>query len=187
MAITSLSDAKYLADPELIGNKGVGIKFMAKLGIPTPPGFILTTNVWREYNEKGSLSDSLKKLLRKSIEHLEASLHQSFTSQNFHKPLIFSVRSSSKYSMPGMMDTILNVGINPEKLDKFGNSELDQIFAYDTYRRFIKMFASSVYSIHPGEFDILDEVVSKSGKFNLQQNKLLVSQYHSQIRQKNSV
>ncbi|HLD03961.1 MAG TPA: PEP/pyruvate-binding domain-containing protein, partial [Candidatus Dojkabacteria bacterium] len=181
MAITSLSDAKYLADPELIGNKGVGIKFMAKLGIPTPPGFILTTNVWREYNEKGSLSDSLKKLLRKSIEHLEASLHQSFTSQNFHKPLIFSVRSSSKYSMPGMMDTILNVGINPEKLDKFGNSELDQIFAYDTYRRFIKMFASSVYSIHPGEFDILDEVVSKSGKFNLQQNKLLVSQYHKMI------
>jgi len=168
---------KYKADPMLLGGKGASLVKMTQLGLPVPPGFTLTTQAWKLFNNEGKLPTKVEAAISKAIKKLEAKTGQEFGSKD--NPLLLSVRSGAVYSMPGMMDTILNVGINEDIISGFSGNEL---FAWDIYRRFIKMFASSVYGIHEGEFDLIgDSMQTRNNKYTLKQLKDLVDLYKKLI------
>lgn len=165
------------ANPMLLGGKGASLARMTQLGLPVPPGFTLTTQAWKLFNDDGKLSNKLQSQIFDAIKKLEKKTGQEFGSKD--NPLLLSVRSGAVFSMPGMMDTILNVGINEEVVSGFSDN---QQFAWDTYRRFVKMFASSVYGIHEGEFDLLGEPFQKGKKgLGPRQTKDLVGLYKKLI------
>jgi len=158
-------------DPSFLGGKGASLKNMVRLQLPVPPGFVLTAKVWKLFYQKGRLPKSLQSRIFKSITFLEKQTGKRFGSEK--NPLLLSVRSGAKYSMPGMMDTILNVGINRQIVSGLARISGDGQWAWDTYRRFIKIFAASVYQIHEGEFDLIGEKLAASG-----QNRKLTALYH---------
>ena len=155
MALTvSFSDADQQPDSEILGGKGASLMEMTRLGMPVPPGFILTTHAWRKYDETGSLPNEIIDEVRLRLSELEKNTGYGFGSSS--SPLLLSIRSGARYSMPGMMDTILDVGINSQIIPGLSKRLGGETFAWDTYRRFLKMFGSSVFGIHPGEFDLLN-------------------------------
>lgn len=139
-----------LNDYKILGKKGAYLCEMYNLGIPVPPGFIITSEVCEEiFNNGFTLPSDLIKKCKKEIENLELTLGKQFSESN--NPLFISVRSSSKYSMPGMLDTVLNVGINNKVFkDIF---EMNNDFALSTYLSFLKSFSTSVYNIEGREFE----------------------------------
>lgn len=175
--ILSIHEAKYSDDLDLLGGKGHGLKQMTKLGIPVPPGFILTTKAWKDYFSTDSLSQEIRLSIREHVLKVERKLRRGFANNIFETPLLFSVRSGAKFSMPGMMDTILNVGITKQDIKKLAKHLGGEIYAYDTYRRFVKLFASCVFDIHQGEFDRLDDEISPEGIFTLNDQKKLITKY----------
>lgn len=130
---------------EILGGKGANLAQMCLLGIPVPPGFTISTEACSfYYNNNKTLPDSLKFDIRESIKNLEQELSAEFGNKN--NPLLISVRSGARVSMPGMMDTILNLGLNDETITgliSFGGER----FAYDSYRRFIQMYSSVVLGV----------------------------------------
>src|SRR3989344_3818982 len=155
MALTvSFLETDQQPDSEILGGKGASLVEMTHLDMPVPPGFILTTHAWRKYDETGSLSGELIEEVKHRLSELEKTTDHKFGSS--YSPLLLSVRSGARYSMPGMMDTILDVGINPQIIPGLSKRLGGEKFAWDTYRRFLKMFGSSVFGIHPGEFDLLN-------------------------------
>ena len=135
---------------DLLGGKGANLAEMVKLGLPVPPGFTITTEACREYLKSDSLPDRLIDELNEAILELEKSLGKEFG--NPHNPLLVSVRSGAKFSMPGMMETILNVGITPEVADGLAKISGNDKFAWDSFRRFIEMYGKIVFEIKPDEF-----------------------------------
>ena len=128
----------------LLGGKGANLAEMASLGLPVPPGFTLTTEACAEYYELGK-----EKLFKKLDPEVKAHLAmlEKTTGKTFGKgpdPLLLSVRSGAAVSMPGMMDTVLNLGLNPETLDAMVAKSGDERFVWDAYRRFIQMFGDVV-------------------------------------------
>src|SRR5205807_3546189 len=123
----------------LLGGKGAGLAEMSRLGLPVPPGFIITTEICEKFYEAGKrLPDGLMDEVRRSMRHLESLTGKKFgESEN---PLLVSVRSGASVSMPGMMDTILNLGLNDDTVEGLAKQSGDQRFAWDAYRRFIQMF-----------------------------------------------
>jgi len=137
---------------DLLGGKGAGLAEMTNTGVPVPPGFTITTDVCRLFYENNmELPEPLEEEMRKYITRLEKSAGMEFGNKN--NPLLISVRSGAKFSMPGMMDTVLNLGLNDETLQGLIKKTDNERFAYDSYRRFIQMFGSVVLGIDKSEFE----------------------------------
>lgn len=137
---------------DLLGGKGANLAEMMRLGLPVPDGFTITTEACIEYLKQGAtLSDELKEELHTQLKAFSERTGKSFSSDN--NLLLVSVRSGAKISMPGMMDTILNLGLNDENVEKLAEKTNDARFAYDCYRRLLQMFGQVVYGINMTAFD----------------------------------
>jgi pyruvate,orthophosphate dikinase len=136
----------------LLGGKGANLSEMKKLNIPVPDGFVITTktcNMFYENNEV--LWDTLKKEINLNLKNLEKTSSKNFG--GLENPLLVSVRSGAKISMPGMMDTILNLGLNFETVESLSKKSNNEKFAWDSFRRFIQMYANVVFSVPNNEFE----------------------------------
>jgi pyruvate, orthophosphate dikinase len=137
---------------ELLGGKGIGLAEMTALGIPVPAGFTITTDACRAYmGGGGELPDGLETEIAAHIASLEAKAGKRFGDPN--DPLLVSVRSGAAVSMPGMMDTILNLGLNDEAVDGLAKSTGNDRFARDSYRRLIQMYGEVVDGVHGHRFE----------------------------------
>jgi len=137
---------------ELLGGKGANLAEMTRLGMPVPMGFTITTEACTDYYESGKkISDEIEKEIFTYLEKLEAITGKEFG--NPENPLLLSVRSGARASMPGMMDTILNLGLNDEVVEGLGKLTNNRRFALDAYRRFIQMFSDVVMGIPKSLFD----------------------------------
>lgn len=143
---------------DLLGGKGANLAEMSNLGIPVPAGFTITTEVCNFfYSNKKKLPKSFEKELDDNIKRLEKSSGKVFG--DIKNPLLVSVRSGAKFSMPGMMDTILNLGLNDKTVQSLIAQAKNPRFAYDAFRRFIQMFGNVVLSINKDKFEhILNEI-----------------------------
>ena len=138
----------------ILGGKGANLSEMTKIGLPVPPGFTVTTEACTKYyNDNLTISEDIKEEIIHNLNNLEKTLGKTFGGKE--NPLLVSVRSGSVVSMPGMMDTILNLGLNDETVIALGNSTNNFVFAYDSYRRFIQMFSDVVMGIHKYKFESL--------------------------------
>ena len=148
---------------ELLGGKGANLAEMASLGLPVPPGFTITTAVCDAYYANGrTLPEGLKPQIDKALKLVGESVGAELG--DVEKPLLVSVRSGSRASMPGMMDTILNLGLNDKTVEGLATRSKDRRFAYDSYRRFIQMYADVVLGVDHGVFeDILENFKNLNG------------------------
>lgn len=145
---------------DLLGGKGANLAEMATLGIPVPDGFTITTRVCQEYLRTGGLTDDLLHEIDVAIIDLEKKIGKSFGDPK--NPLLVSVRSGAKFSMPGMMETVLNVGMSPEVAATLEKITGDSRFAWDSYRRFIEMFGKTVCEIPSESFAKVAEPLIKA-------------------------
>ncbi|CAN5847797.1 pyruvate, phosphate dikinase [soil metagenome] len=136
---------------DLLGGKGANLSEMTNLGLPVPPGFTVTTEACRIYMETGDFPEGLMDEVAKHVARLEAKMGKKLGDPS--NPLLVSVRSGAKFSMPGMMDTVLNLGMNDESLKGLTNQSGNGRFAYDAYRRFIQMFGKIVMGVPGEEFE----------------------------------
>ena len=152
---------------ELLGGKGANLAEMVNMGLPVPQGFTVTTEACTRYYEDGEKIDSsIESEIFEKLANLEEITGKKFgDNQN---PLLVSVRSGSRASMPGMMDTVLNLGLNDEVVVSFGKLTNNERFAYDSYRRFIQMFSDVVMDVPKHNFEvIIDEIkTAKNVKFD---------------------
>lgn len=135
----------------LLGGKGAGLAEMTKIGLPVPFGFTITTSACKIYSDKGKLDDEIIKDVYAHLEELEQVAGKKFGDDK--NPLLVSVRSGAPISMPGMMDTILNLGLNDVSVEGLAKKTENDRFAYDSYRRFIQMFGDVVMEIDKKKFD----------------------------------
>jgi pyruvate, orthophosphate dikinase len=133
-----------------LGGKGAGLAEMTNAKLPVPPGFTIQTEACREYLKTGAVPRALDQQMKAALDHLEAISGQRLGDPR--RPLLLSVRSGSKFSMPGMMDTILNLGLNDETVQGLARLSGNPAFAYDCYRRFIQMFSTVVLDIPRDRF-----------------------------------
>ena len=147
----------------LLGGKGANLAEMTNIGLPVPSGFTITTEACSVYyNNNKSLNETILKEIDEHIEKLESMTDKKLGCPN--KPLLLSVRSGSVFSMPGMMDTILNLGLNDDVVEGLAKSTNNERFAYDSYRRFIQMFSDVAMDIPKYKFDlVLDKVKEEKG------------------------
>ncbi|MFC2711497.1 pyruvate, phosphate dikinase [Hoylesella oralis] len=133
----------------LLGGKGANLAEMNLIGVPVPPGFTITTNVCNEYFEKGKeeVVALLKDEVENAVKHIETLMNSKFG--DVENPLLVSVRSGARASMPGMMDTILNLGLNDEVVEGLARKTGNERFAYDSYRRFVQMYGDVVLGMKP--------------------------------------
>jgi pyruvate,orthophosphate dikinase len=148
---------------DLLGGKGANLHGMTKLGLPVPPGFTISTEVCTYFYANGK---SYPKILEAQVEHslrkVEKEMGRKFGGRN--KPLLVSVRSGARASMPGMMDTILNLGLNDDTVQGLIEESKDARFSYDSYRRFIGMYSEVVLGIHSNQFEsALEDMKSERG------------------------
>ncbi|MFT4551603.1 MAG: pyruvate,orthophosphate dikinase [Chlamydiales bacterium] len=150
-------------DKNLLGGKGKGLAEMSSIGIPVPPGFIITTEACLFYRQNEQhYPESLKKEVSIAMKTLEKQMDASFDSLT--NPLLVSVRSGARISMPGMMDTVLNLGLNDHSVEGFSKSTGNERLAYDSYRRFISMYANVVDNVHSRLFEDALSNLKKSEK-----------------------
>ncbi|HOO28504.1 MAG TPA: PEP/pyruvate-binding domain-containing protein, partial [Lachnospiraceae bacterium] len=147
----------------LLGGKGANLAEMTNLGLPIPQGFTVTTEACTDYYNSGKqISDEIKTQIFDALEILEEQQGKKFG--DLENPLLVSVRSGARASMPGMMDTILNLGLNDVSVEGFANKTGNARFAYDSYRRFIQMFSDVVMEMSKKFFEgILDEIKEAKG------------------------
>lgn len=180
---------------ELLGGKGAGLAEMTNLGIPVPPGFTITTEVCTYFYEKNkTYPRELEEQVKKALSKVEKIMGRKFGDPS--NPLLFSVRSGARASMPGMMDTILNLGLNDKCVEGLAKVTGNPRFAYDSYRRFVAMYGDVVLGLKPKSkkeedpFEvIIDEMKKKRGvKFDTELQtedlKELVSLYKKEIKNK---
>jgi pyruvate,orthophosphate dikinase len=148
---------------DLLGGKGANLAEMTNLGLPVPPGFTITTEACNEYTKLGmQLPEGLMDQVRARLADVERAAGKRFG--DAATPLLVSVRSGAKFSMPGMMDTVLNLGLNETTLRGLVDQTGDERFAYDAYRRFIMMFSDIVLDLERRKFDrIFDEAKKSAG------------------------
>ena len=128
-----------------LGGKGAGLAEMTNAGLPVPPGFTIQTEACREYMRKQDVSSAVNEQMDEALRRLEQLQGQKLGGAD--NPLLVSVRSGAKFSMPGMMDTILNLGLNDKSVEGLAKRTNNPRFAYDSYRRLIQMFGSVVLEI----------------------------------------
>lgn len=137
---------------EILGGKGANLAEMTRLGLPVPDGFTISTEACMDYLNNGhSFTTELKKEIEKYLEQLEVSSGKSFDDPE--NIMLLSVRSGAKFSMPGMMDTVLNLGLNDENVEHLAKITNDEAFAYDCYRRLLQMFGDVVFGIDTSHFE----------------------------------
>ncbi|WP_288529714.1 pyruvate, phosphate dikinase [uncultured Secundilactobacillus sp.] len=147
---------------DLLGGKGANLAEMTHLGLPVPPGFTITTAACHEYQQTGKLSDALLAELNQALTALSQQTEKRFGGTSH--PLLVSVRSGAAISMPGMMDTILNIGLNDETVAALAAFTHNERFALDSYRRLLAMFGNVVYGIDEAAFDqVLTMVKTQNG------------------------
>ena len=144
---------------DLLGGKGAGLAEMTRLGLPVPPGFTITTEACRAYTEAGRLSAGLMESVAEYLEVLEGVTGKRLGDSD--NPLLVSVRSGAAVSMPGMMDTVLNLGLNDAAVAGLARRTGDERFAYDSYRRFIQMFGDIVLKIPHDRFEEALEILKE--------------------------
>jgi len=148
---------------DLLGGKGANLAEMTRLGIPVPPGFTISTDACRRYFElKDKLPPELAGQVKKMLVRLEKMQGKKFG--DVADPLLVSVRSGAKFSMPGMMDTVLNLGLNDSTVEGLATTSGDRRFAFDSYRRFIQMYSSVVLDADKGVFESLLDRAKKKRK-----------------------
>src|SRR5262250_2228052 len=147
----------------LLGGKGAGLAEMSNLGLPVPPGFTITTEVCTHFYASGkSYPADLKTQVEQGLKHIESTVDARFGEAT--NPLLVSVRSGARVSMPGMMDTVLNLGLNDITVEGLARRSGDRRFAYDSYRRFIQMYSDVVLGVEHHRFeDILGEIKDERG------------------------
>ena len=142
---------------DLLGGKGANLAEMTNLGLPVPPGFTITTEACNAYLEHGRAPDALEAEVSDHLARLEKAMGRRLGDPS--DPLLVSVRSGAKHSMPGMMDTVLNIGLNDESVHGLATQSDDERFAMDSYRRLLQMFGSTVLGIEDEVFSAeLDEL-----------------------------
>ena len=148
---------------DLLGGKGANLAAMVNLGLPVPQGFTVTTEACNEYYADGQIiNDEMKKQIDECLERLEKLAGKKLG--DMENPLLVSVRSGAKFSMPGMMDTILNLGLNDQTVEVVAKQSNNRRFAYDSYRRFIQMYSDVVCEIDKEKFEEkLTELKTKNG------------------------
>ncbi|MGZ3513445.1 MAG: pyruvate, phosphate dikinase [Thermodesulfobacteriota bacterium] len=192
-----MKDKKYVysfeeadgTDKKLLGGKGAGLAEMTRMGLPVPPGFIVTTEACLDYYEsKKRLPKDLMEEVGENLKKIEEKTGKKFGSAQ--NPLFFSVRSGAAISMPGMMDTVLNLGLNDKTLEGLIKITSDGRFAYDSYRRFIQLFGKIALGVEEQEFDqILNKTKEKVGAkedtdLNADHLKDICKQYLAVIKKK---
>ena len=149
---------------DVLGGKGAGLAEMTNVGLPVPPGFTIQTEACRE-SMKGALSKDVDAQMEAALAKLEAAQGQKLGGGE--NPLLVSVRSGAKFSMPGMMDTILNLGLNDQSVEALAKRTGNPRFAYDSYRRLIQMFGSVVLEIEKAHFEEVFDGKKKQRKVKL--------------------
>ncbi len=153
-------------DRNLLGGKGANLAEMASIGLPVPPGFTISTEFCAVYyDEGGSFPQSLRDEVAAGIKHIEGVTFKTFGDPA--DPLLVSVRSGARASMPGMMDTVLNLGLNDETVEGLAATSGDARFAWDSYRRFIQMYADVVLELDHGAFEEALEIAKEDQGFTL--------------------
>ena len=147
----------------LLGGKGANLAEMTNLGLPIPAGFTITTEACTNYYDNGKeISEEIRKQIFSALKELEKKQGKKFGDMN--DPLLVSVRSGARASMPGMMDTILNLGLNDISVEGFAKKTNNPRFAYDSYRRFIQMYSDVVMEVNKSFFEkIIDELKEEKG------------------------
>jgi len=149
---------------DVLGGKGAGLAEMTNAGLPVPPGFTIQTEACREYMKHNAVSKEVDRQMEEALKHLEQLQGQQLGKGA--NPLLVSVRSGAKFSMPGMMDTILNLGLNDESVEALAK-RADARFAYDSYRRLIQMFGNVVLEIEKSAFEEVFDEKKKQKKAKL--------------------
>lgn len=172
----------------LLGGKGANLAEMCKVGLPVPPGFTITTEVCTAYYENGKqYPTELDDQVQNGISHIEKILGKNFGDAK--DPLLVSVRSGARASMPGMMDTILNLGLNDETVKGLANISGNDRFAYDSYRRFIQMYSDVVLGVEHYLFEELlelakqDKGVSQDTELDGDDMKALVDSFKAKVEE----
>ena len=153
----------------LLGGKGANLAEMSNLGIPVPAGFTISTDICTEYyKSKGKYSDEVKKQVKESVAQVENIMNATFGDVN--NPLLLSVRSGAPASMPGMMDTVLNLGLNDNTVEGLIKNSGNERFGWDSYRRFVQMYGDVVLGMKPESKEeedpfevIIEEMKAKKG------------------------
>ena len=165
----------------LLGGKGANLAEMAKLGLPVPPGFTITTEVCTAYYELGEkYPDTLNGQVEHALTELETKAGKKFG--DAANPLLVSVRSGARASMPGMMDTVLNLGLNDTTTEGLAKLSGDRRFAYDSYRRFIQMYSNVVLDLPHHEFEHILETYKEHNEFEVD-TELTAEDWMEVIRQ----
>lgn len=147
---------------DLLGGKGANLAEMTNLGLPVPPGFTITTEACRVYLSRGVAPEELDVQVTKAIRDVEAKMHKHLGDPE--DPLLMSVRSGAKFSMPGMMETVLNIGLTDESVEGLAKQASDDRFAWDSYRRLIQMYGKTVMGVTGDPFgDALHKLQADKG------------------------
>ena len=181
---------------ELLGGKGANLAEMNLIGVPVPPGFTITTEVCTAYNKEGK--DAVVKLIKADVEkamaHVENLMGTKFGDAK--NPLLVSVRSGARVSMPGMMDTVLNLGLTDEAVEGIAKKSGNPRFAWDSYRRFVQMYGDVVLGMKPKSKEdidpfeeVMDEVKKQKGVKNdteleVEDLKLLVKKFKAAVKER---
>jgi len=159
------SDDPRAKDKTIVGGKGANLAEMAGIGLPVPPGFTITTEECVSYLAGGSdFSADLRAEVAKALAHIEMTTGKRFGDPA--DPLLVSVRSGARVSMPGMMDTVLNLGLNCETVQGLAAASGDERFAFDSYRRFIQMYSDVVLGLDHGAFEEALEIAKEDNGFH---------------------
>ena len=151
-----------MKDKDLLGGKGANLAEMTNLGIPVPPGFTITTEACRAYLANGAVPTGLDAEIDEHIEKLETAMGRTLGDPD--DPLLVSVRSGAKFSMPGMMETVLNIGLNDASVEGLTALTDNPRFAWDSYRRLVQMFGKTVLGLDGEHFEeAMDAVKAAKG------------------------
>ena len=138
----------HAGDRNVLGGKGVNLAEMTRIGLPVPAGFTISTDICAAYFQNGhSFPDGLQDQVHKALRRVERAMGAVFGDET--RPLLLSVRSGARVSMPGMMDTVLNLGLNDRTVQGLIEQTQNPRFAYDSYRRFVQMYADVVLGLRP--------------------------------------
>ena len=180
----------------LLGGKGANLAEMNLIGVPVPPGFTITTDVCTEYNQQGkeAVTKLLKNDVEKAIKHVEDLMGTKFG--DAENPLLVSVRSGARVSMPGMMDTVLNLGLTASAVEGIAKKSGNPRFAWDSYRRFVQMYGDVVLGMKPKSKEdidpfeeVMDEVKKQKGvkldtELEVEDLKLLVKKFKAAVKER---
>ncbi len=175
-------------DKTVTGGKGANLAEMASIGLPVPPGFTISTEECVRYLKEGAdFTDALREQVAEALTHIEATVGKRFG--DAADPLLVSVRSGARVSMPGMMDTVLNLGLNDETVEGLAATSGDARFAWDSYRRFIQMYSDVVLGVDHGLFEEALEISKEDNGFyadtemSAEDWKALVGEYKGIVRE----